>query len=125
MYYRNANLALVTYDITDESSLDRAKSWVKELQRQASADIIIALAGNKLDLEDSRNITTETGSNYATESGLLFQEVSAKTGENVLELFKSIAQRLEPKIEEKRAAGLSRRGVNLQKDQTTKTDGCC
>ncbi|GMF89515.1 unnamed protein product [[Candida] boidinii] len=54
MYYRNANCALVVYDITQPTSLDRAKSWIKELQRQASPDIVIALAGNKLDLESER-----------------------------------------------------------------------
>ncbi|KAJ1840462.1 Vacuolar protein sorting-associated protein 21 [Coemansia sp. RSA 2703] len=50
MYYRNAQAAVVVYDITRASSLDRAKSWIKELQRQANPDIVIALVGNKLDL---------------------------------------------------------------------------
>ncbi|KAJ2444260.1 Vacuolar protein sorting-associated protein 21 [Coemansia sp. RSA 2424] len=50
MYYRNAQAAVVVYDITRASSLDRAKSWIKELQRQANPNIVIALVGNKLDL---------------------------------------------------------------------------
>lgn len=50
MYYRNAQAAVVVYDITKGASLDKAKSWVKELQRQANPNIVIALAGNKLDL---------------------------------------------------------------------------
>ncbi|KAJ2743033.1 Vacuolar protein sorting-associated protein 21 [Coemansia sp. BCRC 34301] len=50
MYYRNAQAAVVVYDITRASSLERAKSWIKELQRQANPNIIIALVGNKLDL---------------------------------------------------------------------------
>ncbi|KAJ4001249.1 GTP-binding protein ypt5 [Lentinula boryana] len=50
MYYRNAQAAVVVYDITKASSLEKAKSWVKELQRQANPNIVIALAGNKLDL---------------------------------------------------------------------------
>ena len=37
----------------------RAKSWVKELQRQASPNIVIALAGNKSDLADKRLVDTE------------------------------------------------------------------
>jgi Ras-related protein Rab-5C len=36
MYYRNAAASLVVYDVTKASSLEKAKSWVKELQRQAS-----------------------------------------------------------------------------------------
>ncbi|KAJ5774000.1 hypothetical protein N7457_008896 [Penicillium paradoxum] len=50
MYYRNAQAALVVYDVTKPSSLTKAKHWVAELQRQASPGIVIALVGNKLDL---------------------------------------------------------------------------
>lgn len=50
MYYRNAQAALVVYDLTKPASLRKAKHWVAELQRQASPGIVIALVGNKLDL---------------------------------------------------------------------------
>jgi len=50
MYYRNAQSALVVYDLTKASSLVKAKHWVAELQRQASPGIVIALVGNKQDL---------------------------------------------------------------------------
>ncbi|KAK1835469.1 MICOS complex subunit MIC60 [Podospora conica] len=98
MYYRNANCAVVVYDITQASSLDKAKAWVKELQRQANENIIIALAGNKLDLvteqPDKRAIQTADAEAYAKEAGLLFFETSAKTAENVRELFTAIAKKL-------------------------------
>ncbi|QRV90822.1 Rab-related GTPase family protein [Ceratobasidium sp. AG-Ba] len=42
--------AVVVYDVTKEATLEKAKTWVKELQRQASPNIVIALAGNKVDL---------------------------------------------------------------------------
>lgn len=94
MYYRNANCAVVVYDITQPSSLDKAKSWVKELQRQAQDGIIIALAGNKADLEDSRKVASEDAKSYADEAGLLFFETSAKDAKNVQELFTAIAKKL-------------------------------
>lgn len=50
MYYRNAQAALVVYDLTKASSLTKAQHWVAELQRQASPGIVIALVGNKYDL---------------------------------------------------------------------------
>ncbi|MCJ1307274.1 hypothetical protein MMC25_000920 [Agyrium rufum] len=53
MYYRNAQSALVVYDLTKPTSLIKAKHWVAELQRQASPGIVIALVGNKLDLTSS------------------------------------------------------------------------
>merc|ERR1711943_118080 len=54
MYYRGAAAAVVVYDITNTESFSRAKSWVKELQRQGSPNIVIALAGNKCDLASKR-----------------------------------------------------------------------
>lgn len=51
MYYRNAQAAIVVYDITRPSSLNKAQSWIKELQRQENTKVAIALVGNKLDLD--------------------------------------------------------------------------
>jgi len=85
-------------NVSPQSSLDKAKAWVKELQRQANENIIIALAGNKLDLvteqPDKRAIQTADAEAYAKEAGLLFFETSAKTAENVRELFTAIARKL-------------------------------
>lgn len=66
MYYRNAQAALVVYDLTKPSSLIKARHWVAELQRQASPGIVIALVGNKVDLageDDSNDSATANGEN--------------------------------------------------------------
>ena len=39
-----------------QDTFGRAKTWVKELQRQASPNIVIALAGNKADLANKRMV---------------------------------------------------------------------
>ncbi|KAJ3415059.1 Ras- protein Rab-5C [Chytridiales sp. JEL 0842] len=94
MYYRNAQAAIVAYDITKPASLEKAKAWVKELQRQANPNIIIALVGNKLDLAAQRAVPSEEAQAYANETGLLFTEASAKTGEFVMEVFTEIAKKI-------------------------------
>ncbi|EAQ89054.1 conserved hypothetical protein [Chaetomium globosum CBS 148.51] len=122
MYYRNAQAALVVYDLTKPTSLIKAKHWVAELQRQASPGIVIALVGNKLDLTndgagnggdvdaggedsgDARKITTEEAKTYAEEESLLFFETSAKTGYNVTEVFTAIANAI-PETSLKTARG--------------------
>lgn len=67
MYYRNAQSALVVYDLTKPTSLVKAKHWVAELQRQASPGIVIGLVGNKLDLTNS-GLDESTGGSAAASS---------------------------------------------------------
>jgi small GTP-binding protein len=58
MYYRGAAAAIVVYDVTNKDSFNGAKSWVKELQRRGDPNVVIALAGNKADLEGRRQVCT-------------------------------------------------------------------
>lgn len=75
MYYRNAQAAVVVYDVTKASSLEKAKTWVKELQRQANPNIVIALAGNKIDL------VTPSASSSTPESEDEADDATATPGE--------------------------------------------
>ena len=78
MYYRNANAALVVYDITDSGSLDLAKEWVKELQQNVEHTLSLCLIGNKSDLEEQRQVSEKEGRQYAATINALFVETSAK-----------------------------------------------
>ena len=98
LYYRQAHGAIVVYDITDSTSFERAKYWVKELKRQheaCSKNVSIALAGNKVDLEERRKVQTEVARTYAKTEGLIFMETSAKTGDNISEIFTALVQHVQ------------------------------
>ena len=104
---------------------------MKELQRQANENIIIALAGNKLDLvneqPDKRAVATADAESYAKEASLLFFETSAKTAENVRELFTAIARRLPlDQVGPRHARPGQRHGVILNPESpTTNIGGPC
>lgn len=129
MYYRGSQAAIVVYDITNTDTFTRAKNWVKELHRQASANIVIALAGNKADLSNKRMIEFEEAQAYSEENGLLFMETSAKTAMNVNELFLAIAKKLPKHVESQggTTGPPSRGGVQLSnKDSDQRqSKGCC
>mmetsp|Transcript_19896 Transcript_19896/g.39038 ORF Transcript_19896/g.39038 Transcript_19896/m.39038 type:complete len:195 (-) Transcript_19896:679-1263(-) len=99
MYYRGASAAVVVYDITNRESYDGAKSWITELQRRGDPNVILALAGNKVDNEAQRQVPKEEVEEYANENSIIFFETSAKTAQNVRELFVEIANKL-PKTEQ-------------------------
>jgi len=94
MYYRGAAAAVIVYDVTSADSFSRAKAWVAELQRQGTPGLVMALAGNKADLEAQRAVGAEEAAEYAREQGLHFAETSAKTALNVEGLFLEVARRL-------------------------------
>ncbi|KAG5745123.1 hypothetical protein H9Q69_012334 [Fusarium xylarioides] len=143
MYYRNAQAALVVYDLTKPTSLIKAKHWVAELQRQASPGIVIALVGNKLDLTgdsgaaadgedgdegddsgDARKVPTEEAQAYAEEEGLLFFETSAKSGHNVTEVFTAIANAIpETSLKSARGAGASNAASRAGEEQRVNLGG--
>lgn len=124
MYYRGAQAAIIVYDITSQDSFVRAKSWVKELQRLANTNIVIALAGNKADLASKRAVEFEEAQVYADENGLLFMETSAKTALNVNETFLAIAKKL-PKTDPGVSTAPRSQGVDLSREAAPASSGCC
>jgi len=127
MYYRGSQAAIVVYDITNPESFTRAKNWVKELHRQASANIVIALSGNKADLGNKRMVEYDEAQAYSEENGLLFMETSAKTAMNVNELFLAIAKKLPKNTDAQSASSASPRGrgIDLTENSQEPKAGCC
>ena len=123
MYYRGAQAALIVYDLTARESFARAQDWVRELQRQTNANIVIALVGNKLDLANKRAVEYNEARAYADEHNLLFMETSAKTAVNVNEVFTAIATRLPKNDNDLPSSKDIIKPVN--RDTNEKKSGCC
>lgn len=79
---------------TDAKSFQNTKKWIDDVRAERGNDVIIVLVGNKTDLNDKREVTTQQGEDEAKKNNLMFMETSAKLGHNVKNLFKRIAQAL-------------------------------
>ena len=93
LYYRDAQVAILTYDVTNESSLESLNYWLNELNDKVEIDnMLLCLAGNKTDVDQSeKRVPTAKGKAFAEQHNMLFYETSAKTGAGVKELFQAIA----------------------------------
>lgn len=121
MYYRGAAAAIVVYDITRANTYKTLKNWIEELKNQGPKDIAIAIAGNKADLEDQREVDRITAAAYAEEIGAMYIETSAKDDLNVQDIFVQLSHKLPPPPQSD--GSVIRATANLR--QTQQKKGCC
>ena len=94
IYYRDSRGAILVYDITDANSFDRVKIWVKELRRMCGTDLVLAIVGNKTDLERDRHVEEERAMEYAQQVSAKHFSCSAKQNKGIEELFLDLTKRL-------------------------------
>jgi small GTP-binding protein len=131
-YYKNSTCAFIVYDITFKKTFDNVIIWLNECRDMCYKNILICLIGNKIDLEDKREVTFEDGENFAKENNLLFFETSAKNGNNINEIFLESAKILMNKIEkgeiliENNNTGIKIGNSENNEDMIIrKKEGCC
>ncbi|XP_067555819.1 ras-related protein Rab-31 isoform X1 [Pseudorca crassidens] len=96
MYYRGSAAAVIVYDITKQDSFHTLKKWVKELKEHGPENIVMAIAGNKCDLSDIREVPLKDAKEYAESIGAVVVETSAKNAINIEELFQGISRQIPP-----------------------------
>ena len=99
-YYKSSVCALVVYDIANRESFNNINDWIEDCKNQSPKTIFFVLVGNKSDLEDKRQVSTEEGQELADKYGMLFFETSAKNGQNVEEIFQNSANEIARKIDQ-------------------------
>ena len=98
-YYKSGVCALVVYDITNRESFNNVSTWVEECKNNGPSTISLVLVGNKIDLEDKRQITYEEGEDYANQNNMQFFETSALNGSNIDKMFNDTVESIIRKIE--------------------------
>ncbi len=92
IYYRGAKGAVLVFDLTRRQSFLNVEKWVEQIQRYASQDIPMILVGNKLDLTDTREVTTSDVETLIDERGMKYFETSAKVDQGVKETFEKVSE---------------------------------
>mmetsp|Transcript_71488 Transcript_71488/g.149452 ORF Transcript_71488/g.149452 Transcript_71488/m.149452 type:complete len:224 (+) Transcript_71488:158-829(+) len=98
-YYRGATGALLVYDISRRGTFDHLARWLNDTRANAQPNMVVMLIGNKSDLEH-REVSYDEGAWFAKQNGLLFQEASAKTGQNVESAFLDTARQIYENVQE-------------------------
>ena len=60
-YIRDSTVAVVVYDITNANSFHQTSKWIDDVRTERGSDVIIMLVGNKTDLSDKRQVSTDEG----------------------------------------------------------------
>ncbi|TNV77454.1 hypothetical protein FGO68_gene2746 [Halteria grandinella] len=84
-FYKQANGVIVTFDVTNATSFNNVKNWLESIYQHADPNIVKALVGNKIDLDD-RVVSTEEAKRLADQHKMPYFETSAKLNKNVDEL---------------------------------------
>ena len=94
LFYKDANVAILVYDITSKQSFDELKGyWANQVKESGPADILLVICANKSDLINIEQVDEEEARNYAKEIGALFCLTSAKSADGISDLFLQIAQK--------------------------------
>ena len=131
-FFRNAACALVVYDISNRASFDHVSMWLEECRASSSNEhLVIVLIGNKVDLSPTRRrVSRQEGEELAQKYGVLFQETSAKTGENVDRAFLLPAEQICELVDSEEVMLESKRnsGITIERKEVTQVSGsgkCC
>ena len=97
VYYRNAIVALLVYDVTRYETFNAVTDWVNELKANTSNNIMILIVGNKADLANEKQVDQEMVDHFietANSNIIGFVESSALTGQGINEIFDKVSENL-------------------------------
>ena len=128
-FFNNTNGIVFVYDITSKESFDGVKNWIKDSEPYAKFESI--LCGNKVDLENKRQVKIDTLKEFGLKKKMEVFETSAKNGTNLEQAFKKLVDLILKSRSEMELIGefgvKSGQKLNLSKKTTNQKEGklCC
>ena len=94
IYYRDADGAILTYDITDKDSFSRVRVWLRELHQVVGDNISVIVVGNKCDLERERKVTKKEAEDWCREHNCQHILASAKLNIRVSDVYQNLVNEI-------------------------------
>jgi len=132
-YFRNAEGVLLTFDVTNTESFNNLKDWIGSIKTNMESKNIflpLIIVGNKIDMEEAREINKEDAEKFVSDNNYKYFETSAKTGEGVDDAIRDLVNQVlnqgdqldDHKIEARKSVQL--KDANVESAETKKK-GCC
>jgi len=127
MFYKDANAAVLVYDITRKDSFEELQNyWAEQIKESSPSNIILAVAANKSDLFNKEAVDEDQARKFAESLGAIYASTTATTVESINDLFIQIAKKYtgsnEIKIKEEDEGQVQqddkKEGMKLTKDKT-------
>ena len=115
-YYKGAHGLILMYDVTDRSSFESVRNWIKQIEVHGDKSVKKVLVGHKCD-EPGRVVTEEEGKKLAEEYNIGFLESSARINKNVCEVFNFLVKEI---IMEKDPEEIKRREKREKEEESFK-----
>ena len=127
-FFNNTNGIVFVYDITNKTSFEGVKNWIKDSEPYGRFQSV--LCGNKLDLENKREVKNDTLKEYGMKKKMEVFETSAKDGTNLDKVFQKLIDLiLKSRSEEEliKEFGVKSSNLNLGKRNNNQKDSkmCC
>ncbi|CAI2376675.1 unnamed protein product [Moneuplotes crassus] len=127
-YYKGAHGIIVVYDITDKESFKNIDNWMTEVEKHASENVSRILVGNKCDMDESRQVSTDEGKELADQYNIRFMETSAKESSFVEEAFTLMTKEIKSRVvhtDQRKPSGTGKKLTAPKKKIEKKSGGSC
>ena len=87
LFYKDSKVVIFVYYITNKKSFKELNYWINEIKESLGNEPVFGIVGNKIDLEELKEVEDNVAKKFAEEKGIKFKLVSTKEDPKEFKLF--------------------------------------